>query len=49
MIKECYFKYLKSITSNKKEEKFDPYLNQSLLMALIPHQQKQIDKIREAK
>ena len=45
MIKECYFQYSKSITSNKKE-KFNPCLTQSLFMALILHQQKQIDKIK---
>jgi hypothetical protein len=46
MIKECYFRYSQSILSNKKE-KSNPCLTQSLLMALILHQQKQIDKIRE--
>ncbi len=46
MIKECYFEYSKSITSNRKE-KFDPCLTQTLLMALILHQQKQIDNIKE--
>jgi hypothetical protein len=46
MIKDYYFKYSKSITSNKKGE-FDPCLARSLLMALIPYQQKQINNIKE--
>jgi hypothetical protein len=46
IIKECYFQYSLSILSNNKE-KFNPCLTQSLLMALILHQQKQIDKIKE--
>ncbi len=46
MIKECYLKYSKSIMSNKRE-KFDPCITESLLMALIFDQQKQIDKIKE--
>ena len=36
---------LTEIANNK--EKFNPCLTQSLLMALILHQQKQIDKIKE--
>ncbi len=47
MIKECYLKYSKSIMSNKKEKFNPPCLTQSLLMALILHQQKQINKIKE--
>ena len=46
MIKGGYFKYSKSAKSNKKEE-FDPCLTQSLLMALIRYQQKQINNIKE--
>ena len=47
MIKECYLKYSKSIMSNKKEKFNPPCLTQSLLMALILYQQKQINKIKE--
>jgi hypothetical protein len=46
MIQECYFKYSKSITSNKNG-KFDPCLAQSLIMAIILYQQKQIDEIKK--
>lgn len=47
MIKECYFRYSKSIASNKKE-KFNPCLTKSLFMALILYQQqKQIDKVKK--
>ncbi|MBA3749327.1 MAG: hypothetical protein H0X03_00230 [Nitrosopumilus sp.] len=46
MIKECYFKYSKPITSNKNG-KFDPCLVQYMIMAIILYQQKQIDEIKE--
>ena len=46
MIKDRISNIQKSATPNKKGE-FDPCLTQSLLMALIRYQQKQINNIEE--